>query len=352
MQALVKPDRSPGAEVLQVPIPRLGPCDVLVRVKMASVCGTDLHIYEWDSWAQHRLHPPLTFGHEFCGVVEAAGSDVTTVAAGDLVSAEMHLACGKCVQCRSDQSHVCRNLRILGVDADGCFAEFVRIPESNIWKLDPRIRPEYAAVLDPLGNAVHTVLAGAIAGQSVAIVGCGPIGLMAIAVARACGAGPVVAIEPNPYRRRLAAAMKADLLLDPTHEDVLARVQSEMVAGGIPAGGVDVSLEFSGHPDGIRTSLAIARPGARVSLLGLPAKPLEIDLSEQVILKGLTVQGIHGRRMYETWFQMESLLRGDRLQLDPLFTDRLRLSDFATGMERLKRGEAGKVLLFPDGQQP
>lgn len=330
-----------------VPVPDLGPRDVLVRVRIASICGTDLHIYEWDEWSQRRLRPPLVFGHEFCGVVEKIGAEVQAVRPGDAVSAEMHLACGRCQQCRTGNAHVCRSLRILGVDADGCFAEFVRIPESNIWKLDSAIPPEYGAILDPLGNAVHTVLAGPIAARSVAVVGCGPIGLMGIAVCRAAGAGEIFALEINARRRALALRMGADHALDPRQEDAVAEI-----AGHTLGGGADVVLEFSGHADGIRTAFALACPGARVSLLGLPAAPLELDLGNQVILKGLTVQGIHGRRMFETWYQMQAMLRGGKLHLDPLFTDRLPLSGFAAAMEKLRQGEAAKVLLFPDGQPP
>lgn len=344
MRALVKPAPAPGAEVQSVRVPELGPHDVLVRVRIASICGTDLHIYEWDEWSQKRLRPPLTFGHEFCGLVERVGSEVDLVRPGDFVSAEMHITCGKCLQCRTGQAHICKLVRILGVDDDGCFAEFVRIPERNVMKLDPSISPEYGAILDPLGNAVQTVLAGEIAARSVAVVGCGPIGLMAIAVCRACGAGPIFALEPNERRRALATAMKADLVLDPRRPGIV-----EEIAGQTEGGGVDVALEFSGHGDGVRTALQVARAGGRVSLLGIPAKPVELDLSNELILKGLVVQGIHGRRMFETWYQMTALLRQHKLDLDPLFTDRLPLTDFARGMARLQRGEAAKVLLFPDG---
>ncbi|MGH9534161.1 MAG: L-threonine 3-dehydrogenase [Terriglobales bacterium] len=328
-----------------MPVPELGSRDVLVRVRMASICGTDLHIYEWDDWSRHRLRPPLTFGHEFCGVVERVGSEVELVRPGDPVSAEMHIACGRCLQCRSGQAHVCRKLRILGVDDDGCFAEFVRIPESNLWKLDPAVPAEYGAILDPLGNAVHTVLAGEIAGRSVAVVGCGPIGLMGIAVARAAGAGTIFALELHEHRRALARQLGADAAVDPRQPRA-----SEQIIAQTEGGGADVVLEFSGHADGIRTAFALARPGGRVSLLGLPADPLELDLGNQLILKGLTVQGIHGRRMFETWYQMQTLLRGGRLKLDPLFTHRLPLTAFAHAMDQLRSGQAAKVLLFPDGQ--
>src|SRR6201995_345416 len=210
MIAVVKPEPAPGTEIREVPKPTFGPADVLVRVKMASICGTDLHIYQWDQWAQRRIHPPLIPGHEFCGTVEAAGDEVTSVQEGDFVPAEMHVACGKCLQCRTGEAHICQNVKIIGVDANGAFAEYVVIPESNIWKLDPPIAQAYASILDPLGNAVHSVLAGEIAAKSVAITGCGPIGLFSIAVARAVGATSVFAIEVNEHRADVARQMKAD----------------------------------------------------------------------------------------------------------------------------------------------
>src|SRR5579864_3922540 len=220
MLAVVKPQAAAGADVRQVEIPAFGRTDVLVKVKVASICGTDLHIYNWDRWEQKRIHPPLIPGHEFCGNVAAIGSEVTSVKEGDFVSAEMHVACGKCLQCRTGEAHICQHVKIIGVDANGAFAEYVVIPETNIWKLDPAIPVEYASILDPLGNAVHTVMAGEIAAKSAAITGCGPIGLFAINVAHAVGATTVYAIEVNEHRRKIAKKMKADHVLDPSTQDV------------------------------------------------------------------------------------------------------------------------------------
>jgi threonine 3-dehydrogenase len=240
MLAVVKPKSAPGAEIREVKVPAFGARDVLVKVKVASICGTDLHIYNWDRWAQNRIHPPLIPGHEFCGEVAAFGDEVTSVKEGDFVSAEMHVACGKCLLCRTGEAHICQNVKIIGVDADGAFAEYVVIPESNIWKLDPAIPLDYASILDPLGNAVHTVLAGEIAAKTVAITGCGPIGLFAIAVARAVGATSVFAIEVNEHRRKIAHEMKADYVLDPSKEDAKTIVLE--ATGGL---GVDVVLEMA-----------------------------------------------------------------------------------------------------------
>src|SRR5512146_1341549 len=346
MMAVVKADAAPGAEVREVAVPKFGRQDVLVRVKMASVCGTDVHIYNWDPWAQHRIHPPLIPGHEFCGHVAAVGDEVTTVKEGDFVSAEMHVACGKCLQCRTGEAHICQNVSIIGVDQNGAFAEYVRIPERNVWKLDPAIPQEYASILDPLGNAVHTVLAGEIAAKTVAITGCGPIGLFAIAVARAVGATAVYAIETNQYRRKIAQQMKADYVLDPKAEDVRTFVMDH--TGGQ---GVDVVLEMAGHPDAIRTAFNIVRRGGRISLLGLTSKPISLNFSEDIIFKGITIQGINGRRMYQTWYQMTALLKAGKLDLHPVITDRMELKDFSRGMARLKTGEASKILLYPNGRK-
>src|SRR5437868_10623076 len=344
MVAVVKPEPKPGAEVRDVAIPQIGLTDVLVKVKVASVCGTDLHIYNWDPWAAGRIHPPLIPGHEFCGHVAAVGNEVTTVKEGDFVSAEMHVACGKCLQCRTGEAHICQFVKIIGVDTDGAFAEYVRIPESNICKLDPDIPQEYASILDPLGNAVHTVLAGEIAARTVAITGAGPIGLFAIAVARAVGATTIFAIEMNEHRRSVANKMKADYVLDPSKEDVRSIVMEK--TGGL---GVDVVLEMAGHPDAIRTAFDIVRRGGRMSLLGLTSKPISLNFSEDIIFKGLTIQGINGRRMYQTWYQMTALLKAGKLDLHPVITDRISMKDFSKAMERLKTGEASKILVYPNG---
>ena len=344
MIAVVKPTAAPGAEIREVPVPTFGVRDVLVKVKVASICGTDLHIYNWDRWAQGRIHPPLIPGHEFCGEVAAYGAEVTSVKEGDFVSAEMHVACGKCLQCRTGEAHICQSVKIIGVDANGAFAEYVVIPESNIWKLDSAIPQEYASILDPLGNAVHTVLAGEIAGKTVAVTGCGPIGLFSIAVARAVGASTIFALEVNEHRRKVAKQMHADYVLDPTKDDVRKIVKEH--TGGL---GVDVVLEMAGHPDAIRMGFDIVRSGGRISLLGLTSKPIPLNFSEDIIFKGLTIQGINGRRMYQTWYQMTALLKSGRLDLHPVITDRLPMKDFSKAMERLKTGEASKILVYPDG---
>jgi threonine 3-dehydrogenase len=235
-------------------------------------------------------------------------------------------------------------VKIIGVDSNGAFAEYVKIPESNIWKIDPAIPPDYASVLDPLGNAVHTVLAGEIAAKTVAVIGCGPIGLFAIAVARACGATGVFALEVNDHRRKLAQEMKADYVLNPAQDNVY-----ETVLDKTDGTGVDVVLEMSGHPDAIRLGFKILRLGGRASLLGIPSRPMELNLADDIIFKGAKVEGINGRLMYKTWYQMNALLKAGKLDLSPVITDRMAMSDFTTGMDRLKSGEASKILLYPNG---
>jgi threonine 3-dehydrogenase len=331
MLAVVKPEAAPGADVRQMPRPEIGPDDVLVKVKVASVCGTDLHIYNWDQWAQNRIKPPLIPGHEFCGYVAAIGRNVTAVKEGDFVSAEMHVACGKCYQCRTGEAHICQHVKIIGVDANGAFAEYVKIPESNIWKIDPGINPVYASVLDPLGNAFHTTLAGEIAAKTVAVIGCGPIGLFCIAVARACGASEVFALEINDHRRKLAEKMKADHVLNPAKEN-----DYEYVMDTTQATGVDVILEMSGHPDAIRLGFKILRLGGRASLLGIPSKPMELNLANDIIFKGAHFQGINGRLMYKTSFKRNAMLKAGKLDLDPVITDRMSMADYSKCMDRMK----------------
>src|SRR5271166_102173 len=342
MKALRKMQPARGLSFETAKVPAIGPTDVLVRVRTASICGTDLHIYGWDRWSQGRIKPPVTLGHEFCGVVERVGDEVDAVKVGDFVSAEMHVNCGHCHQCRRGEAHICQNLRIIGIDQDGAFAEFVKIPATNIWKLDAAIPERYGAILDPLGNAVHTVLAGAIAGQTALVTGCGPIGLMSIAVAKACGSSTVFATETNEKRRAMAKQMGADVVINPAAEDAVKRILAE--TGGT---GVDVLLEMSGVATAIQQGFKALRAGGRASLLGIPTENVPLDLVNDVIFKGATVQGIYGRRMYETWVQMTALLKAGRLNLEPLFGEQAQLENFETAFAKLHKGLAGKILLFP-----
>jgi threonine 3-dehydrogenase len=344
MKALRKMQPARGLSFEDTAMPAIGPTDVLVRVRAASICGTDLHIYGWDRWSQRRIKPPVTLGHEFCGVVERTGDEVSAVKAGDFVSAEMHVNCGHCHQCRVGEAHICQNLKIIGIDQDGAFGEFVKIPASNIIRLDASIPERYGAILDPLGNAVHTVLAGPIAGSTVLVTGCGPIGLMAIAVAKACGSSTVFATETNEERRAMAKKMGADVVVNPAAEDSVKKILGETSGTG-----VDVLLEMSGNPTAIQQGFQALRAGGRASLLGIPTESVPLDLVNDVIFKGATVQGIYGRRMYETWVQMTALSKAGRLNLEPLFGERAPLEKFEGAFAKLQGGLAGKILLYPDG---
>jgi threonine 3-dehydrogenase len=345
MHAIVKAAAGPGAEVREVPVPTCGPGELLLRVQRAGVCGTDLHIYEWDRWSQGRLKPPVTLGHEFVGEVVETGAGVTTYRPGDRVSSESHIVCNACLACRTGHGHVCENTRILGVDVNGGFAEFVTVPAVNAWRAPANIPIEVAAVMEPLGNAVHTAFAGPLSGCNIAVTGCGPIGLFAIGVARAAGAARVFASDVSPYRLDLARRMKADAVIDAAQEDFVARVHQ--LTGGQ---GLDGVLEMSGNAQAVRDGLAALRNGGRMSLLGLPKESFELDWNRLVIFKGITLQGIIGRRMYETWYQMDNLLASGRLDIRPAITHVMPMQEFDAAIALLRSGKAGKVVLVPWGQ--
>ncbi|MDR7418526.1 MAG: L-threonine 3-dehydrogenase [Armatimonadota bacterium] len=339
MRALVKTSPSRGFEITDAPVPVPGRGDVLVKVSAGGICGTDLHIYRWDPWAQSRIRPPLVIGHEFCGTVVAVGEDVNAVRVGDRIAGECHLACGWCGRCRHGQPHICERLKIVGVDRDGAFAEYVVLPAPNAWRLDPAIPWNIAAIMDPLGNAVHTALATDLTTATVAVIGCGPIGLMAIPVSRMAGAALVVASDVRPNRLALARRMGADVVVDASREPVAERLRA-LTDGQ----GVDVVLEMSGHAAGIRDALRGVRSGGWVGLLGLPSAPVELDLANSIIFKAVRVEGIFGRRMWQTWEQMTVLLRRG-LDVSPVITHRLPLDRFDEAFALLESGEAGKVIL-------
>jgi threonine 3-dehydrogenase len=321
----------------------VGAHDVLIRVLFAGVCGTDLHIWEWDSWAAGRVKPPVVIGHEFSGRIEQLGPEVEAeglLQVGDLVTAEGHLICGHCLPCRTGNGHLCTRTRIIGVDRDGAFADYIAMPASNVMRLDG-IPPDIGAIMDPIGNAVHTVLEGVeIAGGTVFVLGCGPIGCFAVGVARAAGASLVVASDLNPRRLELARAMGAHVVLDARHEDVVARVR-ELTGGD----GADLVCEMSGQPVGHAQAFAAARVGGRVNLLGTPTRVTEVDFARDVIFRGLTLYGVTGRKMYSTWHAMQRLLRTGQLDPRPVVTHRFRLEQIDAAIQVIKDGQAGKVIL-------
>lgn len=342
MKAITKAKAAPGADFIDVPEPQLVPGSVRVRVRHGSVCGTDLHIYKWDKWAAGRIQPPRIIGHEFSGYIEEVGEGVTGLAPGDFVASESHITCGKCKQCLNNQRHVCINTRILGVDVDGGFAPYAVIPALNARKTDVRIPPEVACVQDPLGNAVHTVNAGAVEGQDILITGMGPIGLFAVGICKTLGAKSVAVTEVSPLRLSIAEAMGADLLINPIKEDA-----TTLLCRKYPLG-LDATLEMSGHPSALELGIRSTRPGGRLSILGLfPDDTVNLRLNE-AIFKGLEIQCIVGRKLWETWEQMAELLSNDKFDISPVLTHRFHYSQFDEAMELIQRGETGKVVFDID----
>lgn len=340
MRALVKPGPGPGFLLTEVPIPAIGPTDVLIRVEKAGLCGTDVHIYEWDNWARQRIKPPIVVGHEFMGTVAAVGDAVRAVRVGERVSAEGHIVDLTCLLCRTGQAHICEHVQIIGVDRDGAFAEYVAIPEYNVWRLDAAISDVCAAIFDPLGNAVHTVMAAGVSVKSVAITGVGSIGLMAVAVARAAGATAVYAIDVNPVKLELAQKLGADATFLATQSDVVADIRDRTRGDG-----VDVLLEMSGSGAAIDQGLQLLRNGGTAALLGIPSDRVSIDLAERIIFKGLTVLGINGRRMFETWYQTEALVKSGRVDPRAIITHVLPYDQFACAFDLMSKGEAAKIVL-------
>ncbi len=340
MKAALKVEAAPGATIALVDIPEIGPQDVLVRVQAASICGTDMHIYEWDAWAQHRLRLPRIFGHEFAGEVVEVGREVSTLVPGDFIAAETHITCGHCYQCQTGQAHVCRNVQILGIDRDGAFAEYVAIPARVAWKTGKEIDHRIASVQEPFGNAVHATYALEMLNRTVAVFGCGPIGLWAIGLARLAGAAAVFAVEPGERRLELAARMGATWLLNPRTCDPVERMLE--LTDGL---GVDVALEMSGQPQAVRQAFAALRNGGAVSLLGLPSRMVELDLANDIIFKGATVVGITGRRLFDTWYRTRTILATGQLDLQQVITHTLPFDRFHEAMEIMQSGDCGKIVL-------
>ncbi len=347
MQALRKLAGAPGLEIAEVPEPVPAAAEVVVEVEAASICGTDLHIKKWDEWSQQRIHPPLTLGHEFAGTVVEVGEDVHHVGVGDYVSAESHITCGMCFQCRTGQAHMCERTRILGVDRDGAFARYIAVPESVVWQNDrSKLPPEIATLQEPFGNAVFATSEQDLAGRSVAVLGCGPIGLFTIAIARASGAAIVVASDRTPFRLALAEAMGAHATLDVEQEPDAAAWFREQQEGL----GFDVVFEMSGAARAIADAFRIARNGGRVLLFGIPSRPVEIDVAESLIFKNLDVLAVNGRRIFATWYKTRWLLESGVVDLRPLITDEIALDDFEPAFAKLEAGEACKIVVYPGGK--
>jgi threonine 3-dehydrogenase len=328
-------------ELVERPVPSPGPGEVLLRMEAASICGTDIHLFHWDPWAAEILTPPTILGHELAGRVAAMGEGVTRVREGDLVGVESHIVDWSCAQCRAGQMHLCRNLRVFGAHVDGGFAEYVVVPQANAIEsngLDPAV----VALQEPMGNAVHAAFVEPIEGRSVAVTGCGPIGLLSVAVAKASGASWVVATDVEPYRLEIARTMGADLALDAREPDTVERIV-EATNGD----GVEVVLEMSGSRQALDQALEFVTRGGRISLLGIFASPVEVHLSDLVIQKGLRIYGVYGRRIYETWERTQSLLRSGAVDPTPLITHRFDLADWQQAFDLVASRHAGKVVLLP-----
>ncbi|HYL56584.1 MAG TPA: L-threonine 3-dehydrogenase [Gemmatimonadales bacterium] len=341
MQAIVKQQRAPGLTVTSVPKPSPGPGEVLIAVRHAGVCGTDLHIADWNAWAEGRIKPPVVVGHEFAGEIVGVGDAVSEgeLKTGQLVTAEGHIVCGHCLQCRTGNSHICRNTRIIGVDRDGAFAEYIVMPATNVLPLDG-IPTTIGAVMDPMGNAFHTVLSADIPGSTVLVVGCGPIGCFAVGIARAAGAAKVIASDVNATRLALARQMGAHVIVNAATDDVVRAVLDE--TGGE---GADVVCEMSGVPSALHQAFAAVRMGGRVQLLGLPKGQVPIDFANEIIFKGITVYGVIGRKMYETWHQMRRYLSAGLLDPRPVITHQFPLAKIDEALAAIRSGNAGKIIL-------
>ncbi|MCR4443409.1 MAG: L-threonine 3-dehydrogenase [Peptococcaceae bacterium] len=343
MTAVVKTEAGKGARLVEIPVPQPGKNEVVVRVKAAAICGTDMHIYEWNTWAQNaKIKLPLVMGHEFSGEVAAVGEGVTTLKTGDYIAGETHIPCGECYQCKNGLQHICGRLTIYGVNTDGCFSRYTRIPEACAIKIPPTIPPEIGAILEPLGTSFRSCLELQVTGATVAVIGAGPIGLLAVVSARAMGAAAVIAVDVILSRLELALKVGANYTFNPKEQDVVQEILK--LTGGL---GVDGFIDASGNSKAIQEGFKYLRKGGRAALVGLPSGPLCIDLGADVVFKEAVITGIHGRKMFETWTGMKNMLDKKRLPVEPIITHVLPLESFEEGFNLLKTGEACKVVLIP-----
>lgn len=338
MKALVKSRKEPGLWLEDVPMPQVGKHDVLIKILQTGICGTDLHIYNWDAWASKTIPVPMVVGHEFVGRIVDVGAEVHDFSPGELVSGEGHVVCGRCRNCLAGRRHLCKDTQGIGVNRPGAFAEYISLPVTNVWAHDASVAPEVAAIFDPFGNAVHTALAFDVLGEDVLITGAGPIGLMAAAVVRHAGARYVVVTDVNPYRLKLAQQMGATIALD-MRSDTIDACQKRL---GMKEG-FDVGLEMSGNPQAFHQMLANMCHGGKIAMLGIPDKEISVDWNI-IIFNMLTIRGIYGREMYETWYKMTSMLQSG-LNILPVITHRLDYTDFNRGFEAMRSGQSGKVVL-------
>ena len=345
MQALVKRKKEEGLWLEEVPLPEYGLDDVLIEVDRTGICGTDVHIYNWDDWAQKTIPVPMVVGHEFVGKIVAMGDNVRDFKIGDVVSGEGHVVCGHCRNCLAGRRHLCADTKGVGVNRPGAFAEYLSLPKTNVWYHDRSIDADIQSIFDPFGNAVHTALAFPVLGEDVLITGAGPIGCMAAAVARHAGARHVVVSDVNPWRLELAKKMGATRVVD-VRSEKLADVQKEL---GMKEG-FDVGLEMSGSPEALQDLIAGMCHGGKIAMLGIPGRPIAIDWNV-VVFNMLTIRGIYGREMYETWYMMTVMLQSG-LDISPIVTHRYHYTDFQQGFDVMRSGQSGKVILYWQGQPP
>ena len=338
MKALVKSSAERGLWMEEVAVPEIGHNDVLIKVRRTAICGTDIHIYQWDDWASNTIPVPLTVGHEFSGEIVECGSEVKGFSIGDRVSAEGHITCGVCRNCRAGRRHLCMNTVGVGVNRSGAFAEYLSVPAFNVFKLPNSISDDMASILDPLGNAAHTALSFDLVGEDVLITGAGPIGIMAVAICRYAGARHVVITDINDYRLDLARKMGASAALNVTRESIDDKMRELGMEEGF-----DVGMEMSGNPQAFRDMLRTMHHGGKIAILGIPPEDMSIDWT-QVIFKGLLLKGIYGREMFETWYKMSSMLQSG-LNIDPIITHHFDVDNFQEGFDLMESGQSGKVIL-------
>lgn len=343
MKALMKTEAAPGAKLVDVDVPEPGPKDVIIRVKAVAICGTDIHIYEWTQYAQARIKPPMIFGHECAGEVVKVGKLVTNFKPGDLIAVETHIPCKECYQCLTGAEHICEKMAIIGVHTDGVFAEYAKIPTACCWKLPKEANPDLGAIMEPIGVAVNGALKEDINNKSVAVFGCGPIGIFCLGAVAAWGATKIFAIEPSQYRLNLARKVVPNAIyLDPTKQDVVKTIR-EVTEGR----GVEVSIELSGNVKAARTAFQVVAKRGRVSLVGLPSELAQLDLTADIIYKEVRVYGSTGRLMWQTWYDITKLLDSGKFDPMPVITHRFPLAEFEKGLKLAKSGEAGKILFYP-----
>ena len=341
MTAYIKEAREVGFKKITKKVPDdIKADEVLIKVLATSICGTDVHIYKWDRWSQGRIKPPLTIGHEFSGRVIKVGKDVKNIKLGDIVSAESHIVCGTCEFCKRGEYHICENTKIIGVDTDGCFAEYAKMPAYNLIVNQTKTEPKYLSIQEPLGNAVHTMMHFDIVDKTVAVVGCGPIGLMGVNIAKAMGSKKIIAIEVNDYRIRLAKELGAHVVINPLKEDVIKRVLEETDGKG-----VDVVTEFSGNKQAIEQAFKYVKAGGKMSMLGVVPTNIEIDLSNDVVFKGVSIYGVVGRRLFETWDQLTQMIHHKQLDLEKIITHFYPFDQMEEAMATMISGNSGKVVL-------